>query len=109
MDRSVEAACRSLWRNWPARSAVNRKVGGSSPPRDDEAPGFPPLIICSFKGVCLLAATFHPRVDQGVCSSLDQLCLNCPHFPGQLINCINKRIALDSSVHMKAFHSGAVA
>ena len=26
---------RSLWRNWLARSAVNRKVGGSSPPRDD--------------------------------------------------------------------------
>lgn len=25
---------RSLWRNWLARSAVNRKVGGSSPPRD---------------------------------------------------------------------------
>ena len=25
----------SLWRNWLARSAVNRKVGGSSPPRDD--------------------------------------------------------------------------
>lgn len=22
------------WRNWLARSAVNRKVGGSSPPRD---------------------------------------------------------------------------
>ena len=22
----------SLWRNWLARSAVNRKVGGSSPP-----------------------------------------------------------------------------
>ena len=22
-----------LWRNWSARSAVNRKVGGSSPPR----------------------------------------------------------------------------
>ena len=25
----------SLWRNRIARSAVNRKVGGSSPPRDD--------------------------------------------------------------------------
>ena len=25
----------SLWRNWLARSAVNRKVGGSSPPRDE--------------------------------------------------------------------------
>ena len=24
-----------LWRNWLARSAVNRKVGGSSPPRGD--------------------------------------------------------------------------
>ena len=26
----------SLWRNRPARSAVNREVGGSSPPMDDE-------------------------------------------------------------------------
>ena len=26
---------KSLWRNWLARSAVNRKVGGSNPPRDD--------------------------------------------------------------------------
>ena len=26
----------SLWRNRLARSAVNRKVGGSSPPRDDK-------------------------------------------------------------------------
>jgi hypothetical protein len=26
---------KSLWRNRLARSAVNRKVGGSSPPRDD--------------------------------------------------------------------------
>ena len=25
---------RSLWRNWLARSAVNREDGGSSPPRD---------------------------------------------------------------------------
>jgi hypothetical protein len=25
----------SLWRNRLARSAVNRKVGGSSPPRDE--------------------------------------------------------------------------
>ena len=25
----------SLWRNRLARSTVNRKVGGSSPPRDD--------------------------------------------------------------------------
>ena len=24
-----------LWRNWLARSAVNRKVGGSSPPRSE--------------------------------------------------------------------------
>ena len=28
----------SLWRNRLARSAVNRKVGGSSPPRDDVGP-----------------------------------------------------------------------
>ena len=26
---------RSPWRNWLARSAVNRKVGGSIPPGDD--------------------------------------------------------------------------
>ena len=26
---------RSLWRNWLARSTVNRKDGGSSPPRDE--------------------------------------------------------------------------
>ena len=30
-----KTACKSLWRNRLARSAVNRKVGGSSPPRDD--------------------------------------------------------------------------
>ena len=29
-----QVTARSLWRNWLARSAVNRKVGGSSPPRD---------------------------------------------------------------------------
>ncbi|VCW68348.1 unnamed protein product, partial [Gulo gulo] len=29
------ASRRSLWRNRLARSAVNRKVGGSSPPRDE--------------------------------------------------------------------------
>ena len=28
---------RSLWRNWLARSAVNRKDGGSSPPRDEKS------------------------------------------------------------------------
>ena len=26
---------KSLWRNWLARSAVNRKVDGSNPSRDD--------------------------------------------------------------------------
>ncbi len=31
-QRSIRS--RSLWRNWLARSAVNWKVGGSSPPRD---------------------------------------------------------------------------
>ena len=29
------APAKSLWRNRLARSAVNRKVGGSSPPRDE--------------------------------------------------------------------------
>ena len=28
-------SCVSLWRNRLARSTVNRKVGGSSPPKDD--------------------------------------------------------------------------
>ena len=27
--------CQPPWRNWLARSAVNRKVGGSSPPGGD--------------------------------------------------------------------------
>ena len=31
----------SLWRNRLARSAVNRKVGGSSPPRDELETFFP--------------------------------------------------------------------
>ena len=35
---------KSLWRNRLARSAVNRKVGGSNPPRDDYF-----LAIYSFK------------------------------------------------------------
>ena len=30
-----ELKCMSLWRNRLASSAVNRKVGGSNPPRDD--------------------------------------------------------------------------
>ena len=30
--RFVEEHVKPLWRNWLARSAVNRKVGGSSPP-----------------------------------------------------------------------------
>ena len=33
---TVLALAWSLWRNRLARSAVNRKVGGSSPPRDDQ-------------------------------------------------------------------------
>ena len=33
-SRSVESS-QLLWRNWLARSAVNRKVGGSTPPRGD--------------------------------------------------------------------------
>ena len=35
MSNGYSKRCQlSLWRNWLARSAVNRKVGGSSPPRD---------------------------------------------------------------------------
>ena len=34
-SRPVVTPSKSLWRNRLARSAVNRKVGGSSPPRDD--------------------------------------------------------------------------
>ncbi|CAK8691060.1 unnamed protein product [Clavelina lepadiformis] len=41
-------SCKSLWRNRLARSAVKRKVGGSSPPRDERGfKGpliFPPMI-----------------------------------------------------------------
>ena len=33
-----ELSYQSLWRNRLARSAVNRKVGGSSPPRDEMSP-----------------------------------------------------------------------
>ena len=33
-----------LWRNWLARSAVNRKVGGSSPPGGDD---FCPTLHCN--------------------------------------------------------------
>src|SRR4029434_7585451 len=32
----VHNFAQSLWRNWLARSAVNRKDGGSSPPRDEK-------------------------------------------------------------------------
>ena len=35
-----------LWRNWLARSAVNRKVGGSSPPRC----AFFSFFFCRFPG-----------------------------------------------------------
>ena len=38
----------SLWRNRLARSAVNRKVGGSSPPRD-----VPVLVSESRENNCL--------------------------------------------------------
>ena len=34
-SKTKSSAAESLWRNRLARSAVNRKVGGSSPPRDD--------------------------------------------------------------------------
>ena len=37
----------SPWRNWLARSAVNRKVGGSSPPGDCTC--FLCMIISTFK------------------------------------------------------------
>ena len=36
----------SLWRNWLARSAVNRKDGGSSPPRDEC------VLVCLCCGSC---------------------------------------------------------
>ena len=29
----IDTAYQPLWRNWPARSSVNRKEGDSSPPR----------------------------------------------------------------------------
>uniref|UniRef100_A0A0L8GUI9 Uncharacterized protein n=1 Tax=Octopus bimaculoides TaxID=37653 RepID=A0A0L8GUI9_OCTBM len=45
----------SLWRNRLARSAVNRKVGGSSPPRDVD----PFYIFISFKTARLVVRA-HP-------------------------------------------------
>ena len=37
-----------LWRNWLARSAVNRKDGGSSPPRSEIFFPFLVLFDCNF-------------------------------------------------------------
>ena len=34
VNRETSVSLMSPWRNWLARSAVNRKVGGSSPPGD---------------------------------------------------------------------------
>ena len=34
-EKELTFVCKSLWRNRLARSAVNRKVGGSNPPRDE--------------------------------------------------------------------------
>ncbi|KFD65635.1 hypothetical protein M514_20659 [Trichuris suis] len=42
----------SLWRNRLARSAVNRKVGGSSPPRDDCHLQKAPVDECKCKFSC---------------------------------------------------------
>ena len=36
--RTLARQSKSLWRNRLARSAVNRKVGGSNPPRDEGNP-----------------------------------------------------------------------
>ena len=36
--RLLARPSKSLWRNRLARSAVNRKVGGSNPPRDEGTP-----------------------------------------------------------------------
>ena len=66
MDRVFEAYCfslilnrrwndeetRLLWRNWLARSAVNRKVGGSSPPRS----------VSFFFSLLFQLHFFHPTV-----------------------------------------------
>ena len=56
----------SLWRNRLARSAINRKVGGSSPPRD----GFlydvfkHSLRVCSH--FCLLIHPFYVNMEEGL-------------------------------------------
>ena len=43
VKRGMLLSCSCLWRNRLARSAVNRKVGGSSPPRDARS-----LLVCLF-------------------------------------------------------------
>ena len=42
----------SLWRNRLARSAVNRKVGGSNPPRDASFWYFAGIDSCLWSGGC---------------------------------------------------------
>ena len=48
------ASTSSLWRNRLARSAVNRKVGGSSPPRDE--------IFCPFYSLFEFSELFSFRM-----------------------------------------------
>ena len=52
----------SLWRNRLARSAVNRKVGGSSPPRDDSV--FLHNTLFDTRAICntLLGKSFKKKI-----------------------------------------------
>ena len=43
-----------LWRNWLARLAVNRKVGGSSPPRSECRLILTPLLRSSYVKVLIV-------------------------------------------------------
>lgn len=76
----------SLWRNRPARSAVNREVGGSSPPRDGGC-----LFLCTTRSVyclwtclstlrsCLSSRTLRRSVPRCTLTSLD--CQTSSSFP----------------------------
>lgn len=52
----------SLWRNRLARSAVNRKVGGSSPPRDAWATYFRKVNALPFFPPCASSPGGNPQI-----------------------------------------------
>ena len=63
MSDKLHTGCQlSLWRNWLARSAVNRKVGGSSPPRDGKD-----FFVFSFFFLQSLSGLDNFTIDNPVC------------------------------------------